>query len=183
MANASVVLGDLLKENTDEVLQDEQLSDGDNNIGPERQPDTPVPLRNPEADGWEDLDRNSNVIRFTGWKVYYPKGIWLLFIHSMKQIGLMHSYMIGVHLQGTTEEEHSNKGNPSPQAGPSLGSPVCLRSEVVPSDRDAPLLRKLRNIHSFELDKRLTLEPKPNTERFVEAWLVFCDHRNFTHFT
>ncbi|XP_026790229.3 tau-tubulin kinase 2 isoform X1 [Pangasianodon hypophthalmus] len=139
MANASVVLGDLLKENTDEVLQDEQLSDGDNNAAPERQPDAPVlPLRNPEADGWEDLDRNSNLIRFPGWK-------------------------------GRTEEEHSNKGNPSPQAGPSLGSPVCLRSEVVPSDRDAPLLRKLRNIHSFELDKRLTLEPKPSTERFVEA--------------
>lgn len=74
MANASVVLGDLLKENTDEVLQDEQLSDGDNNAGPERQPDSPVlPMRDPEADGWEDLDRNSNLIRFPGWKVYYPK--------------------------------------------------------------------------------------------------------------
>ncbi|XP_058255759.1 tau-tubulin kinase 2 isoform X3 [Hemibagrus wyckioides] len=139
VANASVVLGDLLKENTDEVLQDEQLSDGDNNVGPEHQHASPVlPMRNPEADGWEDLDRNSNLIRFPCWK-------------------------------GPTEEEHSNKGNLSPHASPSFGSPVCLRSEVVPSDREAPLLRKLRNIHSFELDKRLTLEPKPNTERFVEA--------------
>lgn len=85
-----------------------------------------------------------------------------------------------MHLQGRTEEEHSNKGNPSPHAGPSLGSPVCLRSEVVSSDRDPPLLRKLRNIHSFELDKRLTLEPKPNTERFMEAWLVLCDHNHFS---
>lgn len=76
MANASVVLGDLLKENTDEVLQDEQLSDGDNNAGPEHQPDTPaLPLRNPEAEGWEDLDRNSNLIRCPGWKVYYLKSI------------------------------------------------------------------------------------------------------------
>lgn len=76
MANASLVLGDLLKENTDEVLQDEQLSDGDNNIGPERQPDSPAfPLRNPEADGWEDLDRNSNLLHFPGWKVYYLKCI------------------------------------------------------------------------------------------------------------
>lgn len=84
MANASVVLGDLLKENTDEVLQDEQLSDGDNNAGPERQPDSPVlPLRNPEADGWEDLDRNSNLIRFPGWKVYSLKGIWLLLEFSL----------------------------------------------------------------------------------------------------
>ncbi|XP_016118904.1 tau-tubulin kinase 2-like, partial [Sinocyclocheilus grahami] len=68
-----------------------------------------------------------------------------------------------------TEDEHSNQGNQSPHAGPSIGSPVRVRSEVVPSDRDTPLLRKLRNIHSFELEKRLTLEPKPNTERFVEA--------------
>ncbi len=69
-----------------------------------------------------------------------------------------------------TEDEHSNQGNQSPHAGPSIGSPVRVRSEVVPSDKDTPLLRKLRNIHSFELEKRLTLEPKPNTERFVEAW-------------
>ncbi|XP_060735908.1 tau-tubulin kinase 2 isoform X1 [Tachysurus vachellii] len=139
MANASAVLGDLLKENTDEVLQDEQLSDGDNNVGPERQHDSPIlHVRNPETDVWEDLDRNSNLIRFPTWK-------------------------------GPAEEDHSNKGNLSPHASPSFGSPVCLRSEVVPSDRDAPLLRKLRNIHSFELDKRLTLEPKLNTERFVEA--------------
>lgn len=96
---------------------------------------------------------------------------------------LMHPYIIGVHLQGPTEEEHSNKANPSPQAGRSLGSPVCVRSEVVPSDRDAPLLRKLRNIHSFELDKRLTLEAKPNTERFVEAWLVLYDHTDLIHCT
>ncbi|KAG9336801.1 hypothetical protein JZ751_003149 [Albula glossodonta] len=75
--------------------------------------------------------------------------------------------------EAATEEEHSqNPGNQSPYAGPSLGSPVRVRSEIVPSDRDAPLLRKLRNIHSFELDKRLTLEPKPSTDRFLEAWSV-----------
>lgn len=75
MANASVVLGDLLKENTDEVLQDEQLSDGDN-VGPERQPESPVlPAKNLEADGWEDLDRNSNLILLPCWKVYHLKCI------------------------------------------------------------------------------------------------------------
>uniref|UniRef100_A0A8B9RA47 non-specific serine/threonine protein kinase n=1 Tax=Astyanax mexicanus TaxID=7994 RepID=A0A8B9RA47_ASTMX len=132
MANASLVHGDLLKENTDEVLQDEQLSDGDNNAAPERLPDSPnLPVRNQEVDVWEDLNRNR--IRHTGWK-------------------------------GPTEEEHSNQGCPSPHGGPSLGSPVRVRSEVTPSDRDAPLLRKLRNIHSFELEKRLTLETKPNTD-------------------
>uniref|UniRef100_A0A671S623 non-specific serine/threonine protein kinase n=1 Tax=Sinocyclocheilus anshuiensis TaxID=1608454 RepID=A0A671S623_9TELE len=135
VVNVSLLPGDLLKENTDEVLQDEQLSDGDN-ARPENLPGSPnLPLRNQETDVWEGLDRNRNQI--------------------CPAMG--------------TEDEHSNQGNQSPHAGPSIGSPVRVRSEVVPSDRDTPLLRKLRNIHSFELEKRLTLEPKPNTERFVEA--------------
>ncbi|XP_051724962.1 tau-tubulin kinase 2 isoform X3 [Ctenopharyngodon idella] len=135
--NASMVPGDM-KENTDEVLQDEQLSDGDN-ARPEHLPGSShLPLRNQETDVWEDLDRNRNRICPAVWKM-------------------------------ATEDEHSNQGNQSPRAGLSIGSPVRVRSEVVPSDRDTPLLRKLRNIHSFELEKRLTLEPKPNTERFVEA--------------
>ncbi|KAK2878567.1 hypothetical protein QQF64_011367 [Cirrhinus molitorella] len=138
IVNASLVPGDLLKENTDEVLQDEQLSDGDN-ARPEHLPGSPnLHLRNQETDVWEDLDRNRNRICPAVWKM-------------------------------GTEDEHSNQGNQSPHAGPSIGSPVRVRSEVVPSDRDTPLLRKLRNIHSFELEKRLTLEAKPNTERFVEA--------------
>ncbi|XP_051503165.1 tau-tubulin kinase 2-like isoform X1 [Myxocyprinus asiaticus] len=138
IANASLVPGDLLKENTDEVLQDEQLSDGEN-AQPEHLPGSPkLPHRNQETDVWEDLDCNRNRICPAVWKL-------------------------------GTEEEHINQGNQSPHAGPSMGSPVRVQSEVVPSDRDTPLLRKLRNIHSFELEKRLTLEPKPNTERFVEA--------------
>ncbi|KAJ8289624.1 hypothetical protein GJAV_G00003460 [Gymnothorax javanicus] len=140
MANASLVPGDLLRENTDEVLQDEQLSDGDNNCPPDRLPGSPIlPLRPQEPDVWEELDRNRNRVRTAVWKA-------------------------------ATEEEHSQKqGTQSPFAGHSLGSPVRVRSEIVPSDRDAPLLRKLRNIHSFELERRLTLEPKPSTERFLEA--------------
>lgn len=71
------------------------------------------------------------------------------------------------------EEEHSNNqanpGHQSPYAGPSLGSPVKLQAELVGSDRDGPLLRKLRNIHSFELERRLGLESKPSPEHFVEA--------------
>ncbi|XP_028828147.1 tau-tubulin kinase 2 isoform X1 [Denticeps clupeoides] len=143
MANASLVPGDLLKENTEEVLQDEQLSDGENNPPPlaDRTPGSPMlPLRIQEADVWEELDRNRNHIRAAPWKA-------------------------------ATEEDHSQKeGNRSPHAGPSLGSPVRVRSEAVQSERDAPLLRKLRSIHSFELEKRLTLEPKPSAERFLEAF-------------
>ncbi|XP_029937897.1 tau-tubulin kinase 2 isoform X2 [Myripristis murdjan] len=140
MANASLIPGDLLRENTDEVLQDEQLSDGENNPVPDRLPGSPVlPLRHQEADVWEELDRNRNRIRTAVWKA-------------------------------ATEEEHSNnQGHQSPYAGPSLGSPVKVHSEVMASDRDSPLLRKLRNIHSFELERRLGLESKPSPERFLEA--------------
>ncbi|XP_075964264.1 tau-tubulin kinase 2 isoform X1 [Anarhichas minor] len=143
MANASLIPGDLQRENTDEVLQDEQLSDVENNPAPERLPGSPLhPHRNQEADVWEELDRNRNRIRTANWKA-------------------------------GTEEEHSNNqgnhGHQSPYAGPSLGSPVKLQSEVVASDRDGPLLRKLRNIHSFDLERRLTLEAKPSPERFLET--------------
>ncbi|XP_028995937.1 tau-tubulin kinase 2 isoform X1 [Betta splendens] len=143
MANASLIPGDLLRENTDEVLQDEQLSDVENNPVPERLPGSPLhPHRNQEADVWEELDRNRNRIRTAAWKA-------------------------------GTEEEHSNnqgnQGHQSPYAGPSLGSPVKLHSEVMASDRDGPLLRKLRNIHSFELERRLGLESKPSPERFAET--------------
>uniref|UniRef100_A0AAY4BAN9 non-specific serine/threonine protein kinase n=1 Tax=Denticeps clupeoides TaxID=299321 RepID=A0AAY4BAN9_9TELE len=71
MANASLVPGDLLKENTEEVLQDEQLSDGENNPPPlaDRTPGSPMlPLRIQEADVWEELDRNRNHIRAAPWK-------------------------------------------------------------------------------------------------------------------
>uniref|UniRef100_A0A665WVI9 non-specific serine/threonine protein kinase n=1 Tax=Echeneis naucrates TaxID=173247 RepID=A0A665WVI9_ECHNA len=143
MANASLIPGDLMRENTDEVLQDEQLSDVENNPAPERLPGSPLhPHRNQEADVWEELDRNRNRIRTAVWKA-------------------------------ATEEEQSNnqgnQGHQSPYTGPSLGSPVKLHSEVMASDRDGPLLRKLRNIHSFELERRLGLESKPSPERFLEA--------------
>lgn len=55
---------------------------------------------------------------------------------------------------------------------PSLGSPIRVRSENTQQDRDVPLVRKLRSIHSFELEKRLTLESKPDTDKFLEIWYV-----------
>lgn len=70
MANASLIPGDLMRENTDEVLQDEQLSDAENNAVPDRLLASPLhPLRNQEADVWEELDRNRNRIRAAVWKV------------------------------------------------------------------------------------------------------------------
>lgn len=69
MANASLIPGDLLRENTDEVLQDEQLSDVEN-PAPDRLPGSPLhPHRNQETDVWEELDRNRNRIRTAVWKV------------------------------------------------------------------------------------------------------------------
>uniref|UniRef100_A0A673ZKD9 non-specific serine/threonine protein kinase n=1 Tax=Salmo trutta TaxID=8032 RepID=A0A673ZKD9_SALTR len=148
MANASLIPGDLARENTDDVLQDEQLSDnGENNPLPDRRPGSPsMPRANQEADVWEELDRNRNRIRTAVWKA-------------------------------ATEEEHSNNqgGLQSLYANPSLGSPVRVHSEMVGvsgQDGGGPLLRKLRNIHSFELDRRLTLETKPSPEGFMEAWSV-----------
>ncbi|XP_029585450.1 tau-tubulin kinase 2 isoform X2 [Salmo trutta] len=148
MANASLVPGDLARENTDDVLQDEQLSDnGENNPPPDRLPGSPsMPRANQEADVWEMLDRDRNRIRTAVWKA-------------------------------ATEEEHSNNqgGLQSPHANPSLGSPVRVHSEMVGAsgqDGGGPLLRKLRNIHSFELERRLTLEAKPSPERFLEACSV-----------
>lgn len=83
MANASLMPGDLLRENTDEVLQDEQLSDGEN--CPERLPGSPGhQLRNQEPDVWEELDRNRNRIRAPVWKVgglalqaHRNEGVWV----------------------------------------------------------------------------------------------------------
>ncbi|XP_034017893.1 tau-tubulin kinase 2b [Thalassophryne amazonica] len=53
MANASVLPGELQKENTEDVLQGERLSDADNC------PPIPTPT-NPGADEWEEMDRNRN---------------------------------------------------------------------------------------------------------------------------
>ncbi|XP_053737627.1 tau-tubulin kinase 2b [Synchiropus splendidus] len=53
MANASVLPGELQRENTEDVLQGERLSDADNC------PPIPTPTT-PGADVWEELDRNRN---------------------------------------------------------------------------------------------------------------------------
>uniref|UniRef100_A0A3Q2Q4S6 Tau tubulin kinase 2a n=1 Tax=Fundulus heteroclitus TaxID=8078 RepID=A0A3Q2Q4S6_FUNHE len=142
MVNASLIPGDLLRENTDEVLQDEQLSDVENNPAPERALGSPQHQhRNQEADVWEELDRNRNRIRTGHWKT-------------------------------AAEEEQSNnqgkQGHQSPYTGLSLGSPIKPHSEAVAADRDAPLLRKLRNIHSLELERRLGLDPKASPERLLD---------------
>ncbi|XP_030299682.1 tau-tubulin kinase 2 isoform X1 [Sparus aurata] len=142
MANASLIPGDLQRENTDEVLQDEQLSDVENNPAPERLPGSPLHLhRNQEADVWEELDRNRNRIRTAVWKA------------------------------GPEEEHGNNQGNQGQQgnyAGVNASPTAKLHAQPVASDREGPLLRKLRNIHSFELERRLGLESKPSPERSLE---------------
>ncbi|XP_068110244.1 tau-tubulin kinase 2 isoform X2 [Hyperolius riggenbachi] len=139
IANATPIPGDLLRENTDEVFNDEQLSDGENGIpvmvSPERLPGSPS-HRPQERDVWEEMDNNRNKIK----------------------MGLC---------KAATEEEHSNGQVNGVHNAPSLGSPVRVRSETT-LDRDVPLLRKLRTIHSFELEKRMTLESKPDADKFLE---------------
>ncbi|NXG20149.1 TTBK2 kinase, partial [Grallaria varia] len=144
IANATPIPGDLLRENTDEVFPDEQLSDGENGIpvgvSPEKLPGSPGHHRPQEKDVWEEMDANRNKIK------------------------------LGI-CKAATEEENSHGPVNGMLNAPSLGSPVRVRSETTQLDRDVPLVRKLRSIHSFELEKRMTLESKPNTDKFLETCL------------
>ncbi|XP_060616998.2 tau-tubulin kinase 2 isoform X1 [Anolis sagrei] len=140
IANATPIPGDLMRENTDEVFPDEQLSDGENGIpigiSPEKLPEFPG-HRVQEKDVWEEMDANRNRIKMAVQKA-------------------------------ATEEENSHGPINGMLNAPSLGSPIRVRSETTQPDRDVPLVRKLRTIHSFELEKRLTLESKPDTDKFLE---------------
>ncbi|XP_035182467.1 tau-tubulin kinase 2 isoform X3 [Oxyura jamaicensis] len=144
IANATPIPGDLLRENTDEVFPDEQLSDGENGIpvgvSPEKIPGSPGHQRPQEKDVWEEMDANRNKIK------------------------------LGIN-KAATEEENSHGPVNGMLNAPSLGSPIRVRSETTQLDRDVPLVRKLRSIHSFELEKRLTLESKPDTDKFLETCL------------
>ncbi|XP_076426575.1 tau-tubulin kinase 2 isoform X3 [Peromyscus maniculatus bairdii] len=142
IANATPIPGDLLRENTDEVFPDEQLSDGENGVpvgvSPDRLPGSLGHTRPQEKDVWEEMDINKNKIK------------------------------LGI-CKAATEEENSHGQVNGILNAPSLGSPIRVRSEITQPDRDVPLVRKLRSIHSFELEKRLTLEPKPDTDKFLET--------------
>ncbi|XP_066199859.1 tau-tubulin kinase 2 isoform X1 [Saccopteryx leptura] len=144
IANATPIPGDLLRENTDEVFPDEQLSDGENGIPvgapPDKLPGSPGHPHPQEKDVWEEMDANRNKIKLAVCKA-------------------------------ATEEENSHGQANGILNAPSLGSPIRVRSEITQPDRDVPLVRKLRSIHSFELEKRLTLEPKPDADKFLETCL------------
>lgn len=142
IANATPIPGDLLRENTDEVFPDEQLSDGENGVpaagSPDKLPGSLGHTRPQEKDVWEEMDINKNKIK------------------------------LGI-CKAATEEENSHGQVNGILNASSLGSPIRVRSEITQPDRDVPLVRKLRSIHSFELEKRLTLEPKPDTDKFLET--------------
>uniref|UniRef100_A0A8C9RD09 non-specific serine/threonine protein kinase n=1 Tax=Scleropages formosus TaxID=113540 RepID=A0A8C9RD09_SCLFO len=68
VVNVTPVPGDLQRENTDDVLQDEHLSDQEN--APPVVPGRPAEnLVAPEGDGWEDTDFNRNKLRISIGKV------------------------------------------------------------------------------------------------------------------
>uniref|UniRef100_A0A4W3JZJ7 Tau tubulin kinase 2 n=1 Tax=Callorhinchus milii TaxID=7868 RepID=A0A4W3JZJ7_CALMI len=147
IANASLVPGDQMKENTDEVLQDEQLSDGENAIPGIISPERMAELQNPqgpylgERNVWEHVDINRNKIKMA----------------------------VSKETHGGTEEENSHGPGTGAHNGPSLGSPMKVRSETLQPDREVPLLRKLRSIHSLEFERRLTLEPKVDMNKLFDA--------------
>ncbi|KAI4880542.1 hypothetical protein NFI96_018569, partial [Prochilodus magdalenae] len=137
MANASAIPGDMQRENTEDVLQGERLSEADNC--------PPIPPQHAQgADVWEEMERSRDRNRN----------------HIQPQIRKVAS-----------EEERSKEGNQSPNSGSIQGSPRRVRSETLLIDRVAPLLRRIRHSQSMGLDKRLTPEPKPTIERFLEAYL------------
>ncbi|XP_036437919.1 tau-tubulin kinase 2b [Colossoma macropomum] len=137
MANASAIPGDMQRENTEDVLQGERLSEADNC--------PPIPPQHAQgADVWEEMERSRDRNRN----------------HVQPQIRKVAS-----------EEERSKEGNQSPNSGSIQGSPRRVRSETLLIDRVAPLLRRIRHSQSMGLDKRLTPEPKPTIERFLEAYL------------
>ncbi|XP_062858471.1 tau-tubulin kinase 2b [Trichomycterus rosablanca] len=137
MANASAIPGDMQRENTEDVLQGERLSEAD--YCP------PIPAQHAQgADVWEEMERSRDRNRN----------------HIQPQIRKVAS-----------EEERSKEGNQSPNSGSVQGSPRRVHSETLLIDRVAPLLRRMRHSQSMGLDKRLTPEPKPTIERFLEACL------------
>ncbi|XP_026088778.1 tau-tubulin kinase 2-like [Carassius auratus] len=137
MANASMIPGDLQRENTEDVLQGERLSEADNCALIPTQPAQGVDV----CDDMEHShDRNLNHVQPLIRKV-------------------------------ASEEERSKEGNQSPNSGSIQGSPRRVHSETLLIDRVAPLLRRMRHSQSMGLDKRLTPEPKPTIERFLEAYL------------
>lgn len=73
------VPGDLQRENTDDVLQDEHLSDQENAppAPPSRPPgDTGVPHTGEPGETWEDTDFNRNRLRISLNKVRTAGGIF-----------------------------------------------------------------------------------------------------------
>ncbi|XP_072311972.1 tau-tubulin kinase 2b [Eucyclogobius newberryi] len=139
MANASVLPGELQRENTEDVLQGERLSDADNC------PPIPMPTAGtPAGDTWDHSDRNRN--------------------HKQAAQPVIRKVV--------SEDEHSqNQGNQSPNTGSMQSSPRRVRSETMFLERAAPLLRRIRHSQSLAFEKRLTPEPKPTIERFLEAYL------------
>uniref|UniRef100_G3P5T1 Tau tubulin kinase 2b n=1 Tax=Gasterosteus aculeatus aculeatus TaxID=481459 RepID=G3P5T1_GASAC len=139
MANASVLPGELQRENTEDVLQGERLSDADNC------PPIPTPTT-PGADVWEEMDRNRNH------KHVQP---------MIRKVGFI--------CTAVEDEHSQNQGNQSPNTGSMQSSPRRVRSETMFLERAAPLLRRMRHSQSLAFEKRLAPEPKPTIERFLEA--------------
>uniref|UniRef100_A0A8C4F429 non-specific serine/threonine protein kinase n=1 Tax=Dicentrarchus labrax TaxID=13489 RepID=A0A8C4F429_DICLA len=131
MANASVLPGELQRENTEDVLQGERLSDADNC------PPIPTPTT-PGADVWEEMDRNRNhkhaqpMIRKVG-AMYLGKHRPVL-----SQVGEK-SIPERVHGQQTPSrnEEHSGAGTPDPEEGAASSGFVAVNLSPVPQEGDS----------------------------------------------
>uniref|UniRef100_A0A3P8YDC1 non-specific serine/threonine protein kinase n=1 Tax=Esox lucius TaxID=8010 RepID=A0A3P8YDC1_ESOLU len=153
MANASVLPGELQRENTEDVLQGERLSDADNC--------PPIPAHHQHAaqgaDVWEEMDRNRKHAAAQQKQQSTSFGCNTATLRPLLQV--------------LSEDEHSQNqgGNQSPNNGSVQSSPRRVRSETMFMDRAVPLLRRMRHSQSLAFEKRLAPEPKPTIERFLEA--------------
>lgn len=93
MANASVLPGELQRENTEDVLQGERLSDADNC------PPIPTPTT-PGGDVWEEMDRNRNhkhaqpmirKVRAMYFTMFLPAALILLLCNCFSSCAEMYS--------------------------------------------------------------------------------------------
>ena len=91
---SSIPGGDVLRENTDDVLQDEHLSDQENAPPAAPQPGRPSGEPAPQppgegGEGWEDTDFNRNKLRISLTKVSCVDSELIMYQHRIDTVNTM----------------------------------------------------------------------------------------------
>uniref|UniRef100_A0A8D3BLV3 non-specific serine/threonine protein kinase n=1 Tax=Scophthalmus maximus TaxID=52904 RepID=A0A8D3BLV3_SCOMX len=132
MANASVLPGELQRENTEDVLQGERLSDADNC------PLIPTPTT-PGGDVWEEMDRNRN--HKQAQQIIRKLPISFVSLGKrrpvLSQVGEKSIPEMGGGQQTPScNEEHSGTATPDPEEGAASSGFVAVNLSPVPQEGD-----------------------------------------------